>query len=305
MPRMTTKPNQDHPRRWLTALLSRRLGALERVLSSMDRHGLTPRQVHKLRVAARRLRNALRLAQLWNGCKPFGTLAKKLGKFTAEFGALRDLDVQAEFLGRAAKWLEPGMKPALRHLQRRYAKARRRLAETLSGRLCAGHKLADKIHRAAAGLDTVGKNATADNWRTRLADAVHELQTAYQAAAKSALAAPDDAALHNWRIAAKKLRYRLEALEALYGGGLGAWIERLTELQNALGEAHDAAVFRETFRTIAAEAETTGGGGTGGLRNFQACARRVLALNQARKRREIRKACGRLHVSIGQLRDTL
>ena len=281
----------DHPGRWLGALLSGRLGVLEGVLRGLERHGLAPRRVHKLRVAARRLRNALQLARMWRGGGRFGKLSKKLGRFATEFGALRDLDVQAEFLTRAADRLEPGMQPALHRLRRRYADERRRLAETLSGRLSAGDKLAGKIRKTAAKLKTAGAGAAAaDTWRTRLADPVRTLTDACQAAADSARAAPNDDALHRWRIAAKKLRYRLEALDSLYGGGLGVWIERLTHLQDALGEAHDAAVFQETFRMIAAAIEAEGGGKNAGRHPFRACVRRVLTLNQARKRRARRQA---------------
>ena len=199
--------------------------------------------------------------------------------------------MQAEFLGRAAERLEPGMKPALRRFRRRYAEERQRLAETLSGRLSAGRKLASKIRKMAAKLETAGAGAAAaDAWRARLADPVRALTDACQAAADSARAAPDDTALHRWRIAAKKLRYRLEALDALYGGGPGAWIEQLTQLQDALGEAHDAAVFRETFRRIATAMEAECGGGNAGRRQFRASVRRVLTLNQARKRRALRQA---------------
>jgi CHAD domain-containing protein len=288
---VTSNQKLDHPGRWLGALMNARLGVLEGVLRGLERHGLAPRRVHKLRVAARRLRNALQLARVWRGGGRLGRLSKKLGRFATEFGALRDLDVQAEFLGRATDRLEPGMQPPLRRLRRRYADERRRLAKTLSGRLAAGGKLAGKIRKAAAKLETTDAGtATTDAWRARLAGPVHALTDACQAAANSARAAPDDAALHRWRIAAKKLRYRLEALDSLYGGGLGVWIERLTQLQDALGEAHDAAVFQETFRTIAAAMEAEGGGGTAGRHQFQAAVRRVLTLNQARKRRALRQA---------------
>ena len=304
---MTVKPKSDRPGHWLAALVGGRLGMLERVLHGLERHGLAPRRVHKLRVSSRRLRNALQLAQLWSGGGRFRKLSRKLGRFAAEFGALRDLDVQAQFLSGAAARMEPGLQPACRRLRRRYGEERQRLAAALSGRLSAGHELADKIRKAATDLERAGgRAAVADAWRALLAASVRELQAAYQAVADSAHAVPDDdAALHRWRIAAKKLRYRLEALDSLYGGGLGAWIARLTELQDALGEAHDAALFRETFRPLAAAEEAAVGGGAGGLRTFRGGVRRVLALNQARHRRALRKACGPLHVLIGKLRDTL
>lgn len=65
-------------------------------------------------------------------------------------------------------------------------------------------------------------------------------------------AALDDAsqleALHALRIAAKRLRYALEMFESCFPGA-GPYIERLSALQDAIGEVHDLDVLVELMRS--------------------------------------------------------
>ncbi len=292
---MKASQKQEVYRHWLASLLDERAKVFDRVRRGMERHGLAVKRVHKLRVASRRMRNALRLAQLWGGRGKFRKLSRALGRFAAGFGALRDLDVQMAFLDRVAARAAPDLAPAFRRLRRHFLKQRRRLAEALDGEPARGRRLAARIRKLAGALEKAGAEGGGPG-PERLADSALELQAACQQAADAALANPEDAALHGWRVAVKKLRYRLEALSSMPGQAVpdGVTIGQLTELQDALGEAHDAAVFREAFRTAAAELRRRAREKGCGVRMLAACTRRTLAANGVRKRRAIRRAL-RMH----------
>jgi CHAD domain-containing protein len=66
------------------------------------------------------------------------------------------------------------------------------------------------------------------------------------------IASRDDDAIHQARIAAKRLRYMLEPLSAVLDGGADL-VQRLKQLQDNLGELHDLSVLEEEVR-IALEA---------------------------------------------------
>ncbi len=60
---------------------------------------------------------------------------------------------------------------------------------------------------------------------------------------------------HAMRIAAKHLRYTLEAFDELYGGGLKETIKSLKQLQDILGEMHDCDVWSELLPQFLLEEE--------------------------------------------------
>jgi hypothetical protein len=76
-------------------------------------------------------------------------------------------------------------------------------------------------------------------------------------------AASDDVALHDMRIAAKRLRYVLEVTHPCFGPYARTAIKHLRALQDVLGEIHDVDVHRPEVvallqETIAAGAEAAG-----------------------------------------------
>ena len=58
-------------------------------------------------------------------------------------------------------------------------------------------------------------------------------------------AGADPTLIHEMRIAAKKLRYTLEAFDDALGRGSTTLIDQVTALQDAAGEMHDAVVARD------------------------------------------------------------
>lgn len=68
----------------------------------------------------------------------------------------------------------------------------------------------------------------------------------------ASIASRDDDAIHQSRIAAKRLRYTLEPLSAVLDGGADL-VQRLKQIQDSLGELHDLTVLEDEVR-IALEA---------------------------------------------------
>ena len=257
-------------------------------LHGMERHGVKPERIHKLRTSSRRLRNLLQLAELWSGDVRFHKLSKKVGRMAAAFGPVRDIDVLLRFLDKTGTRLDPALRPVFLGFRHRFLHRRQVLDRQLPSLALSGHHLAKIIRNRASALAETTHDP--ESWRQLLANSLLELKQNYHQASTAALAKRDDAVLHGWRIAAKKLRYRLETLgEAELAG-------RLAALQDALGEAHDAAVFRHAWCQIVTE-EESGNGCTGQRQLSCACARIIRIRNQDRKRRAVRRAI-RLHADI-------
>jgi len=107
----------------------------------------------------------------------------------------------------------------------------------------------------------------------------------------------DPAVIHEMRIAAKKLRYTLEAFEEALEPGRSL-IATVTALQDAGGEMHDAIVARDRARTFADEED---------LRDRQRNAVKAFAELQGRRAEDCRStvAAGFERIRGRRFRDAL
>ena len=182
------------------------------------------KQVHDLRVAIRRLNQALRT---FESCFPQNAvkkITKRLKKTMSVAGRVRNLDVAMQY---AMKWRltdQPG-------LQRQRDDAARDLTNALAKwdlqlRTCAPEVAVVPVQDHARELLSAmassffgrGNEAAAHNARTHR--------------------------LHGFRIAAKKFRYAMELFAPCYGPMLEARIEQVRELQTVLGDINDCATLR-------------------------------------------------------------
>ncbi|MFH9863239.1 CHAD domain-containing protein [Streptomyces sp. NPDC017202] len=227
------------------------------------RRGL-PDSVHRMRVACRRLRSCLRSYRplLDRGAtEPVRAELKWLG---GELGAERDQEVLLERLRGGVDAL-PGelvLGPVSARLQAwdvaRSAEARDRTLAALSSpryvallealdRLSAHPPLRPKAARKPAKVlpRALGKE------HDRLARRVER--------ALGTPAGPErDAALHQARKAAKRVRYAAEAARPALGGTAKRLGKRVKAVQKALGDHHDSVVARETLRRQAVAAHRAG-----------------------------------------------
>jgi CHAD domain-containing protein len=198
------------------------------------RLGVDPEDLHKHRVAIRRLRAVLRE-------EPLKTELRWIG---GALGAVRDLDVLIEHYGKEAESLEPderlAFRPVLLRLTRRRATARRELAETLDS---------ERYFDLLDALEAIPADPhPAETARTEAKRQHRKLRKQVRAADED----PDDTTLHELRKRAKRVRYAADRAAAAGDPSLGELGARAKALQDVLGVHQDAGVGETTLRDLAA-----------------------------------------------------
>ena len=210
--------------------------------------------VHRMRVATRRLRSHLRSFALLLAEEWARGLSHELRWLGQELGRVRDADVLGERLRASVAKLPPPDAYAAKDLLDHLAEGRRLAYVELLACLRSSRyvDLVDRLVEAARapGLrgraDRSGRAATkpliAGGWK-RLRRRVKKLGDE-----------PADAALHAVRIRAKHLRYAAEAVAPLYGAEARGLARTARAVQQVLGEHQDAVVARSWLRRAALSA---------------------------------------------------
>jgi CHAD domain-containing protein len=226
------------------AVTKRRLAALSAALPEAARGGRAA--VHRARVATRRLREVL--SARVGETRRARAAQKRIRRLTRLLGPVREVDVTLDLLqaeAKAARVPREATRPlrdALRDERRRLLRALRKAVdrETVN-------RLGKRV-KAAARTGRGGTRASADRngaWHhaarraQRLSAAMVKAGTGY-----------DSGRLHQVRIAAKKLRYALEAVDASGGVRQVRGLAPLREVQELLGRLHDIEVLMLRTRTI-------------------------------------------------------
>ena len=249
--------------------------------------------LHDFRVAVRRLRSTVRAYRDYLRDSIDRRDRERLGALADETGDARDLEVQVSWLERRLDMLPRGEGPGdrgqgtagepdgherarawellnatraarndardrlLRHVNREFPRERWRLARSLRFYLV----------RVDLEAPPEGPRLAAVLARLALAQAVELEERLAQVQSID-----DQEPAHRARIAAKRLRYLLEPVQADLEGAPGV-IRALKKLQDALGEMHDADVL---LARIAAEAESLPADGDGAPVDGFATLRRML-----------------------------
>jgi CHAD domain-containing protein len=195
-----------------------------------------PKAVHSVRVASRRLREALRLIS--HPKRESRKLARELKRLTRVLGPLRELDVSRALVATLAG-TEPDLAAACERVEVRLLEVaiarRQRLAKWMAD--IDEKELIDRVRRILRRSRSGGRLDAED--RRRLADriAARAKDVAEAAHSAGALYAPE--ALHIVRIRTKKLRYALEVGRVARLAGAAQAATRLRRYQDLLGELHD------------------------------------------------------------------
>lgn len=206
-----------------------------------------PMVIHDLRVASRRLREAL---TLFAPCYPTGAvepLRRKTRRLTRALGELRNADEAFLFLSRLAPQLDPSCRQFLSAPLARCRQRRREERERLGPLLTSWQngESAPRFCRAAgrptlyAGGDHPAFLPVADFTRVALDPKESEIPHLLS----PALREENVDAQHRLRIAVKHLRYRAEILSPLFRPGFRAHHATLKTYQEELGRMHDLDVF--------------------------------------------------------------
>ena len=216
--------------------------------------GLDPEGVHKMRVATRRLRSALRAFKK--------VLPASIRSFNGEFkwlasalGGVRDLDVARgnlpHFLSEIPEEDAAHLDDYQQHLADRWREERRHLLACLAsrryGRLKAG--FAQRLERGPSAhvMETLGSITVGDAAQLLIGKRYRGVLRR----GREITSASSDESLHALRIRCKRLRYLLEFFRPAYGELLKAETTRLKKLQDVLGEFQDACVASYLLRRYA------------------------------------------------------
>ena len=208
--------------------------------------------VHRLRVSTRRAMAALQLYGDWLPGKRARWVRKRLKKIRRTAGKARDLDVLAQKLSRehgeqvapiVAKIAEEreSVQPVITRLAKRMRRRDRLVRKTAT--------LVEGI-RSPGGLCETSSTTRFREWaRERLAEVVAQFCAAQPAADA------DVAALHQFRIRAKELRYAVELLTPAFAEELRkTHYPVIEELQERLGKLNDRATARNQLLGWATDA---------------------------------------------------
>ncbi len=230
---------------YAAAAVLERLAALEKETAGV-RAGDDIEHLHRMRVASRRLRTALRVFAQCLPPRPLPVWQREVRRITRALGDARDLDVQLEFLAACnPPATQPGYRPGIARLRLRLSQRRAKLQQRVIRRLDEFESLgiADSLRDHLAAL----ADATASS--PALFRRAEKEITAHLEELLSFRTYVDDPnrvqELHQMRIAAKHLRYSLELFRPLFGERLDHYINAIKVIQQQLGELHDADVWRE------------------------------------------------------------
>ena len=251
---LLARPPEEGVRRLALSFLDQAAAAFPRLADPADSEAL-----HDFRVGLRRLRSCLRAyREVLAGSVP-KKLARRLRRLAAATGPGRDAEVQIEWLRSRGKHLSPSHRAGLSwqlgrlgermkaayaeltgHLGARFPDLEKELRHHLSVYQAEVHLEADGPHLPQRTLGSV----TVAILRRQLDELAGHLSHIQSAG--------DEKEAHRARISAKRLRYLLEPL-ADDLPGTPPLVKRLKNLQELLGELHDAHVLEPE---LAAAVET-------------------------------------------------
>ena len=219
--------------------------------------------VHRMRVASRRLRNAVSVFEEELARVADKRWRKRLKYVTKRLGSARDLDVQIDFLGQfrgglgeAASMIRPGIEHVLQSLVQRRQAAQVEVTRALD-RLESNQAL-PRLQRWIERQLNNAEEGPADEGDLRggaglvVNERLAELLS-YEPYVEQPHAVKE---LHAMRIAAKHLRYTLELFAPLYPDDLKSHIQHARWLQDWLGEIHDCDVWEEQLSVMLSEPAT-------------------------------------------------
>ncbi|MFN8603854.1 MAG: CHAD domain-containing protein [Candidatus Binatia bacterium] len=270
-----------------------RVKMFAQVASAVD--GRDPEGVHDMRVATRRLRAALKVFTPWIESADLARVGPNIRTLTRALGRVRELDVlRLRFAGLAAQ-ATPQRAMAIESIDARLARRRSRARAQMMAAFAKVDldRLDARLQRLVAQLASHA-DPTASPAGTPPADPSSDAVPAAQTAATVGAAHPLDVridvllsalapdvvaeardvsladlpaeigtahsaeALHQVRIAAKKLRYTLEIVAPYLAAGGNAAVKRLRGVQEKLGDFHDDCVLDDVLRPAVVRAQERG-----------------------------------------------
>jgi CHAD domain-containing protein len=220
--------------------------AAERLKDPEDKEAL-----HDFRVAVRRLRTTLRVYRpLLEGSVP-RRLRRQLREVAAATNQARDAEVALAWLRPLTEQFSARNRAGLHWLIERIERGRAAdLPRALAGARRTFGGVERKLRKGLAVYRRAltGKGAAPEARFAAVAAAALLDQANRVDRMLARVQGPDDDAVHQARIAAKRLRYQLEPVAAVLSGG-DQLVRRLRQLQDLLGEIHDLFELEDEVRS--------------------------------------------------------
>lgn len=218
-----------------------------------------PEGVHKMRVASRRLRGALRDFAPHLGKRRISTSLKHIKEIARALGGVRDHDVAILTLERAATNAPSAIAEGIRRFAE-FREGARQDARTRLAAIFAGESLAELTENFQAALEAHPRRARVTQSpkqkvsvaigityrevaRSIILTRLEELENLSKSLYQPLKVKP----LHEMRIAAKHLRYALELFEPCWGAPVALHAKNVASLQSSLGKLHDCDVWIRDF----------------------------------------------------------
>lgn len=238
---------------------------LEELTAAMEgiRRAKDSECVHDMRVASRRLRSILSLLARCLSRKTCDRWREQLRRLTRALGEARDADVQIacvqHFLDQAAGPRErPGVERLCLRLQQRRQGLQEAVLEALERFVASGltEEMGQTFTQLAQAHQVSGADTPGYYMYRQIGQAMRTRLAALQAYAPYVQQPECSPELHAMRIAAKRLRYTMQACAPLYPGALDAPVRTARTLQTLLGDIHDCDVWMHDLpQFLAAEHE--------------------------------------------------
>ncbi|PPK92077.1 CHAD domain-containing protein [Kineococcus xinjiangensis] len=221
-----------------------------------------PDSIHKMRVATRRLRSALRTFRPLLPDELTRPLRDELKWLAAELGAARDAEVMRERLLRAVAAEDPALLLGAAGqgidapLSKAYAEAHVQVVATLDGERY--RKLLVDLHSLVTEPPFTGRarRKAREILPGRVAKTYATLAKLVERAESAPSKEEREFLLHEARKAAKQTRYAAESVASVFGAEATAFAKAVTKVQEVLGEHQDSVVTRERIRDLAATTDS-------------------------------------------------
>ena len=212
-------------------------------LETSARGGADMDAVHDMRVASRRLREAMRLLGPLYPRRESRVWYRRIRSITRALGPVRDSDVFIDSFGTLAPGLGEGGRRAVAFMVG-FRSGQRVQELALLNRELSRLDLDKSRAQFARFVQSLSDTADAGRMLAEFAHAEVASRAAVVFAAQpSALIEPNILDQHQLRIDYKRIRYAVEAFAPCYGDTFDELHGILTSFQDALGDLHDAHVF--------------------------------------------------------------
>ncbi|HEV7875888.1 MAG TPA: CYTH and CHAD domain-containing protein [Nocardioides sp.] len=218
--------------------------------------------IHKARVACRRLRSALATFRPLVDREVTDPLREEIKWLGMQLGGARDAKVVRERLTTLAREDEDAGEQVLRRLEAFYERRREAAGDVVARTLTSDRylDLLEALERLVADppWTDAAQEAAEDVLPRRVRKDWKRLRRRVEAV--EGVEAPDerDAAVHEARKAAKRLRYAAETLQPAWGKDAKRLVKATKQVTTLLGERQDAVMSRSDLEQIATEAHAAG-----------------------------------------------